>query len=313
MTGVQTASRPASATELEVLERGEPPRRKLRYSVTPGRVQQLEVSMMAELEATSGERAAVALSHPVTLHVQVGPTTRPADGTIAYPIRLHDLTIQNADPLDPAQAERLRETLAPLVRVRGNFETTARGVARETSFQVPSDIPPRARALLGNLRTAVRPVPLPKDKLGKGAQWRTTRLVDLALVRARQTLGYRLTELQGQQGEVVLSITQSAKPQPLTNVAPEFEGRAQVYETSGVGAADFDLQSLAPVSAWVDITTRMRAEFEDASMASPLQFRVRSLLEMQRAPADDRPVGQRGSTNTERGSHRASTAPNSEN
>jgi hypothetical protein len=88
--------------------------------------------------------------------------------------------------------------------------------------------------------------PLPKEAIGPGARWQLTMVMDRGGIKLTQTMTYKVVAIRGEQIELTVAITQTARPQ-LVN-APTGSYELASYKGTGSGTIVIDLRHPVPQS-----------------------------------------------------------------
>ena len=252
----------ASVATMKLLEAGEPPRRKLRYTWGGRRGETLAMDLRtaASTEEGSNKQPEILLP-PVRIIVAIDPQDVSPEGDLSYRWRVTSATV-TADAQTPSSlAVGMRAEVAAVEHLSGTGLVTSRGLSTRVSIDA---LPPMGAGATGQMVEQVRQTlrdvaaPFPDEEVGLGARWE--RLSQLASRDARvtQTETFRLVDIGRDTGALDDLLAQTAPPQPLLSpgAAPgAASARIESMLTSGDGKTQFDRSRLVPQTKFDGTTT----------------------------------------------------------
>ena len=237
---------------IRVIDPGLTPRKPLRYRVRPGQQEVLYLELVRAQAMQSGQQTTQSGIPPIQLEVKMGPAEPTPQGFIRHPVQVTQIRMSSvADQMSPAQRERMEQTLAPLLQVRGWSEMDIQGRVRRGEFRGLEDVPPDLRTMLGNIRSALLSIPFPDEPLGVRARWEVERKVQFSGVWVDQIVTYHIDQMTDDEVALQVTARQTAQPQAMSG------GRLEVYQSSIIGSAVARLQHFTSFSE-AEATTQMR-------------------------------------------------------
>jgi hypothetical protein len=158
--------------------------------------------------------------------------------------------------------------------LRGRFDLNRQGIV------VDSDVPwekgqerihPRVAVTIGNVRSAVATIPVPKEPVGIGAVWEVRRPIRIWSARVAQVTRYELTDRVGDRFRVTVSIQQRAAPQT-ADLNPKLEMHVRGYELRAQGHALADLGLPLALEAKLSSTSAADIALVSPEKTEPLMF-----------------------------------------
>ncbi len=209
-----------NAAGIELLESGQPPRRRLRYAFEAGTLQELTVRLTSTAQ---GSTVAVGSDLCVSLPLLVRIVSVSGDGTARFELELGPIPVKDLERL--GESADLAEA-----RVTGSGAVSSQGVAILDHFVASGS------SVLERLRPLVeQALPFPSQPIGVGARWTTLERREADELPYRQSTEYTLVAVDGEQVEARLQ----GELRPLTSAGPPMhsEGslRARIREPFPVG------------------------------------------------------------------------------
>lgn len=258
-------ARTAGTGPTKLLDAGQAPRRRLRYTWRLDQREQLSMDMRTAAStgangATAAERASDTSAGEVPLPsvhlaIAIDPQSVTDDGDLRYLWRVTSTTVSAEEGTPSQVTEGMRAEVAQIAHLSGSAVVTSRGLARE----VVADPGAATGQMVDQVRQTLRDVaaPLPEEEVGVGARWRKMSRLDGQDSRVAQTETFRLVELQDDRGSLDDALAQTAPPQTLhaTGQATEAHARMESMLASGQAKMHFDLSRLVPQTAFDGTTT----------------------------------------------------------
>jgi hypothetical protein len=254
------APREATGGLVKLLDPGEPPRRKLRYSWRVAQREQLSMDMRTAA-STGGEGAEAGTKRddvPLpTVHVVIAidPQGVSPEGDLRYAWSVTSTKVDAEEGTPPQVTEGMSAQVAAIAHLSGAAVVTARGLTREISTD-----PGGAGQMVDQVQQTLRDVaaPFPEEEVGVGARWRKSSRLDDRDARVAQSETFRLTKLDEDRGSLDDALAQTAPPQTLhaPGQAAGSHARMESMLASGEAKIRFDLSRLVPQTAF-DGTTKM--------------------------------------------------------
>jgi hypothetical protein len=275
---------PPPEIAVNLIDPGQTPRQPLVYSIPPDTVvkslltvQDVEVESDAPADASD----AFGVLPGLKLLIHAGPTVELPNGT-RYVLR-----ISKAESILPAgvtaqQMDEAQQGVRALRGMRGRFDLNRQGIV------VDSDVPwsegqerihPRVTITIGNVRSAIATIPLPREPVGIGAVWEVTRPLRIWSAYVTQVIRYQLRERDGNRFRVAITIHQKAAPQT-ADLNPKLEMHVRGYELRATGQALADLTLPLALEAEIESTSAADVALVSPERTEPLVSMRRSVVQM---------------------------------
>jgi len=272
----RAAEQPASEPVLRLLAPGRAPLKALRYRARPG--QKAHVSMSISMAMTMSIGGQV-LPTPPTPEMRCGLDMQVTDvtpqGDIHYAFQFGEFEVVAQPSVPPAVVEATRNAVAGVRGLRGRAVASSRGITREAEIKVPPDAPPQVRQMVDSLQQSMRQfsAPLPEEPVGAGARWDTTYHLTQNGITIDQTAHNELTSIDGDRGQLAVTLTQSAPPQRMATPNLPAGARADLVSlaSSGEGTSTLDFTRLVPTSARVKLKMKMATRMQ-VGQEKPQEF-----------------------------------------
>ncbi len=238
-----------------------------------------DIANEAESTEQSGDAFGVLPGLKLLLHA--GPTVALPNGT-RYVLRVSKAQSILPDGVTSRQMDEAQQGVRALQGMRGRFDLNRQGIV------VDSDVPwtqgqervhPRVAITIGNVRSAIATIPLPREPIGIGAAWEVRRPLRIWSARVTQVTRYELVDRDGDQFRVAISVQQRAAPQT-ADLNPKLEMHVRGYELRARGQALADLT--VPLALEADMESSSAADIALVSpeRTEPLQSTRRSVLKL---------------------------------
>jgi hypothetical protein len=275
---------PPPEIAVTLIDPGQTPREPLVYSIPRDTalkslltVEDLEVDSDAPPDAT--EAFGVLPGMKLLLHA--GPTVELPNGT------RYILRISKAESILPAgvtaqQMDEAQQGVRALRGMRGRFDLNRQGIVVDSDVpwsQGQERIHPRVTIMIGNVRSAIATIPIPREPVGIGAVWEVTRPLRIWSAHVTQVIRYQLTERVGDRFRVAITIHQKAAPQ-VADLNPKLEMHVRGYELRASGHAVADLGLPLALDAVIESTSAADIALVSPERTEPLVSTRRSVVKM---------------------------------
>jgi hypothetical protein len=230
-----------------VLDAGQEPREVLRYKIVPGTTTTATMDFGVVALATAGDKAVLAATPGVRLHIVSGPTMGGKRGSTRFDVRIVKAEALLPEGVDPAVALDLNKGVSVLNNVGGWIEVNDRGIIQRSELNEAakrSDVPVRLLVLLINARTSLSRVILPAEAVGAGARWEARKDLTLYGFEVSQVDTYTLVEKVGDELKLNVQIQQTGLPQTVTFEQEGIELSVESYKMSATGEIIANLHAL---------------------------------------------------------------------
>jgi hypothetical protein len=249
--------------ETKLLDAGEPPRKKLRYTWRVDQKERLTMNLRtsATTEVGGAKQPEIPLP-PVHIVIDVDPRSVTPEGSLLYGWRVTAATV-TADAQMLAQiADGMRTEVAAVEHLAGSAVVSSRGLCEDVTVDPASMVDAGGGAtgqMVEQVRQTLRDlaVPLPEEDVGRGARWQKISQLEAKGSRLTQTDTFTLRDVQGDRGSVDDVLAQTAPPQPLRapGLPASAQARMESMLASGSAKTTFDLSRLVPQTKFDGTTT----------------------------------------------------------
>ena len=253
---------------MQLLDSGDAPRRRLRYSWTLGKREPLTLDMRTSIvgDPSAGQLPDIPLPS-VQVALAIKPRNVADDGTLTYDWHVTWARVVSDDRSAPQVADAMRTEVVAVEHLSGRGTVDSRGLVKNLSvdpLEGAEEITSRPIALqvLQTLWTVA--APLPDEEVGLGARWQRVSELAAKTARATQTDVFTLATCDGAQGTLDDALTQTAPEQTLSVPGMDNGSRAQMGSMLASGSAKtrFDLSRLVPETRFRGTTTMVLSSDE---------------------------------------------------
>jgi hypothetical protein len=249
--------------QVQLLTPGEEPRTALRYDLQPGfsEVLTMDMNMDMDMRLTGVPRQQASIpTMRLTMELEITEITAEGDLRSQATVRKVEAIARAGSNVPVATLQRQLEEMNGLT---GWTIMSTRGVIKDAGFTLPADMSAEAAQQMGNMEQQMRQLsfPLPEEPVGKGAMWKVSTELDAEGVTLTQDAIYWLVDLEGQVGELEVTLTQNAPPQKVTDPTLPAGTTAELTSmvSEGTGTMQLDLTRIVPTSS-LRMSTTMELE-----------------------------------------------------
>ena len=218
---------PPPEISVTLVDPGQSPAEPLRYMIPAGTVMQTlldirEVAASAEETEDSVDAFGVMPGFKLLMHA--GPTVVVPKG-FRYILRISKAASVLPEGVTERQTQEVEQGVRALRGMRGRFDLNPQGIVIDADVpwaQGQERIHPRTAITIGNVRSAVATIPLPREPVGIGAVWEVRRPLRIWSARVTQVTRYELTDRVGDRFRVAITVHQKAAPQ-VADLNPQLE------------------------------------------------------------------------------------------
>ena len=282
---------PPPELAVTLIDAGQTPRELLQYSIPPETALRSSLTVRdihtARDESKYADKA-FGVEPGLRLHLRAGPTVSLPNGT-RYILRIVRAEAILPEGLSSRQIDEAQRGVQVLSGMRGRFDLNRQGIVVDSEVpwaQGQERIHPRVAITIGNVRSAVATIPLPREPVGLGAVWEVRRPLRIWSARVTQVTRYELIDQQGDRFRVVISIQQTAAPQ-VADLNPRLEMHVRSYELRASGHALADLGLPIALEAELESTSAADIALVSPEKTEPLMSTRRSVVRL-RSQRDER-------------------------
>ena len=279
----KTAPRPPELT-VTLVDPGQSPLEPLRYAIPAGTVVKTLLDIRdseAVAEETEDSADAFGVLPGFKLLLHAGPTTLWAKGT-RYVLRISKAESVLPEGVTEVQMAEAEQGVQALRGMRGRFDLNGQGIVEDADVpwaQGQERIHPRVVITIGNVRSAVATIPLPREPVGIGAVWEVRRPLRIWSARVTQVTRYELTDRVGGRFRVTITVHQVAAPQ-VADLNPQLEMHVRGYEMHARGHALADLSLPMALEASLESSSSADIALVSPEKTEPLMGARRSVLRL---------------------------------
>jgi len=290
-TGKPEAGEEEDTIRLVLLSAGEPPRRKLRYSIQPGQVDRVVLHSSRRLQRVVGEEKIDFMPAPaVVMEGDMRYVEPERPGWIAFTWTTTRAAAEETAEFKQADFDVMNRQLEPVRGVRATGKTTTRGTHSsadvDSDIDVTGDVWGYTQILVNSLQRFA--LPFPSEEVGVGARWEVTGVEGLFDLRLAVTTTYEVVSIEGEQVRVRFNMAQAAHKQTFHPPGLPASMKSEVIRFSGdgTGSALLDFGTLTSLfKADVDSLMTMRIYSEEGGVDKTLDtsdIAVKSLVSVER-------------------------------
>ncbi len=275
---------PPPALSGTLVDPGEAPRASLRYAIPPDTTVRTLLDIR-DTEATSEETEdsadAFGVLPGLKLLMHAGPTVPLPKGT-RYVLRIAKAESVLPEGVTERQMKEVEQGVEALRGMRGRFDLNEQGIVVDADVpwaQGQERIHPRVAITIGNVRSAIATIPLPREPVGIGAVWEVRRPLRIWSARVTQVTRYKLTDRVGGRFRVAITVHQVAAPQ-VADLNPQLEMHVRSYEMNAQGYALADLSLPLALEASLESSSTADIALVSPEKTEPLMAARRSVLRL---------------------------------
>jgi hypothetical protein len=275
---------PPPEISVTLIDPGQSPLAPLRYAIPADTVVRtlLEIrDSEAAIEETEGSADAFGVLPGLKLLLHAGPTTLVPKGT-RYVLRISKAESVLPEGSTERQIEEAEQGVQALRGMRGRFDLNSQGIVIDADVpwaQGQERIHPRVAITIGNVRSAVATIPLPREPVGIGAVWEVRRPLRIWSARVTQVTRYELTDRVEGRFRVAITVHQVAAPQ-VADLNPKLEMHVRGYEMHARGHALADLSLPLALEATLESSSAADIALVSPEKTEPLMAARRSVLRL---------------------------------
>jgi hypothetical protein len=275
---------PPPELSVTLVEPGQAPLELLRYAIPADTVIQTVLDIRdsdAELEETEDSADAFGVLPGFKLWLHAGPTVPLPKGT-RYILRISKAESVLPEGVTARQIEEAEQGVQALRGMRGRFDLNAQGIVIDADVpwaQGQEKIHPRVAITIGNVRSAIATIPLPREPVGIGAVWEVRKALRIWSARVTQVTRYELTDRVGGRFRVAITVHQVAAPQ-VADLNPKLEMHVRGYEMHARGHALADLSLPLALEATLESSSAADIALVSPDKTEPLMAARRSVLRL---------------------------------
>ena len=250
--------------EVQLVDAGTPPRRRLRYDAAPGSRQGMALQITSSRSVDVDGVGELDMGEPSWgLEADVVVEKVDEEGDLHFTWQVSRCGLCKSDP-DNAAID------AGLARIEGfsvRAQTTSRGIVHEVAFESNDELNLTVGHMLDRLRIAMSDfcTPLPEEPVGVGARWAVARTTTQFGMRMVETSEYTLLSSADDRLELRVKTALTAGEQDVS--FPQAPAELAMTLTSlhgrGLGEIRLDLTRLVPLA----FAARVEGNFEAESAA----------------------------------------------
>ena len=224
----------AADTKIAVLSTGTGTKRPLRYKVTAGAKERVDMKMQMGISVElpgMGTQSMPGMNMNMGLDLDV--TSVAANGDITSTMTISTVTM-DGDGMPGGM-------LDPLKGMSASMTIDGRGAVKDLKFDDSKVTDPMMKQLIGTAGLDRLASQLPEEAVGLGARWQVTQALDANGIKMDQVTVYEITEMTPTSASFTLTLSQSAPPQTVSppGMPPGIE--ASVTGMTGTGTGKMTL------------------------------------------------------------------------
>jgi len=275
---------PPPELSVKLIDPGQAPLELLQYAIPANTVVRTVLDVRdteATLEETEGSADAFGVLPGFKLLLHAGPTVSLPKGT-RYVLRISKAQSVFPEGVTERQMKEVEQGVEALRGMRGRFDLNQQGIVVDADVpwaQGQERIHPRVAITIGNVRSAIATIPLPREPVGIGAVWEVRRPLRIWSARVTQVTRYELTDRLGGRFRVAITVHQVAAPQ-VADLNPHLEMHVRGYEMHAQGHALADLSLPMALEASLESSSAADIALVSPEKTEPLMAARRSVVRL---------------------------------
>ncbi len=275
---------PPPELAVTLVDPGEVPLAPLQYAIPPDTVMRTILDIRdteASIEEAEDSEDAFGVLPGFKLLLHAGPTVALPKGT-RYVLRIVKAESVLPEGVTESQMGEVEQGVQALAGLRGRFDLNHQGIVVDSDVpwaQGQERIHPRVAITIGNVRSAVATIPLPREPIGIGAVWEVRRSLRIWSARVTQVTRYELTDRVDGRFRVLITVHQKANPQ-IADLNPQLEMHVRGYEMHAEGHALADLSLPMALEASLKSSSAADIALVSPEKTEPLMAARRSVLRL---------------------------------
>lgn len=275
---------PPPELTVTLVDPGATPRAPLLYTIAPDTVVKSLLTLRdidAAGDDSEGADDAFGVLPGLKLLLHAGPTVALPNGA-RYVLRITKAESILPEGVTSQQMDEAQQGVRALRGMRGRFDINRQGIVVDADVpwsQGQERIHPRVAITIGNVRSAIATIPLPREPVGIGAVWEVKRPLRIWSARVSQVTRYELKDREGDRLRVAISIHQKAAPQT-ADLNPKLEMHVRGYELRANGHALVDMGVPLALEAALESSSAADIALVSPEKTEPLMSTRRSVVRM---------------------------------
>ena len=238
-------------TEIKLLSAGSEPREKIRYVLSKGAKQAVDVIMSSAMSMElSGFKNPTQSMPDIKMEMDVEILSVAGDGTAKRKMTMKSVGLADESKKNTPMAKAVAKQMGALAGIVGHDTVSDRGIVLDARIDTSKIKDPQLKGMMDSTQRTLAQmgVAFPEEPIGVGAKWEAKTKVSQFGVELTQTATYELTELSGKRGKMKVKLDQSA-PRGNINVPGVPKGTYSELvgmDSKGKGSIDFDLAKTVP-------------------------------------------------------------------
>ena len=216
----------------------------------------------------------------MVMGMQLEVTNVGDDGVIGADFGYDDVSVRGSG----ADAKAMEKALQPLTGMTGNLQLTDTGRLIDAHLDLPSDLDPTLRTMMGSVESQLQnlTIPFPDAAVGVGATWTATAEPELNGIEMRTVTHYELLERTSNGVVLSLRLEQTAPEQDadLPGMPAGSSAHVERMEMDGTGRLVYDSHRLIPVSSEVDMESDSEMTITEKGGTSRLEQSMKMRMEL---------------------------------
>lgn len=275
---------PPPELSVTLVDPGQAPHEPMLYAIPPDTALKslLDIrDVEASADASTDADDAFGTLPGLHLLMHAGPTVSLPNGA-RYVLRITKAESVLPEGVTERQMNEVEQGVNALRGMRGRFDVNRQGIVVDADVpwaQGQERIHPRVAITIGNVRSAIATIPLPREPVGIGAVWEVRRQLRIWSARVTQVTRYELTDRAGDRFRVAITVEQKATPQ-VADLNPKLEMHVRGYEMRARGHALADLGLPMSLEAKLESSSAADIALVSPEKTEPLMSARRSVLRL---------------------------------
>lgn len=257
------AKAPASDMKITVLKVGENPA-ELRMKPVAGTDVTLTVTTKMSMTTKMGDNALPAQSIPtLVMTLKQSVKSVDPDGTAHCKVTFTAFQVKEEAGDTPGIGDMINNMMKGLINLSGDFTISDRGISSPVNWVFGPDVAPMIRSQMESMSQSMDQfsLPLPKEAIGEGGQWKIVGQIDTQGIKLEQTRTVTLNKRNQSILDLTIDVSQTAKPQDVSMPGGQ-KMHVDNMSATGTGQVTVDLAMLGATSGMSEVKSHSKMEIE---------------------------------------------------
>ena len=252
-----------------LLEAGAAPRGDLSYGLSKGSSQPMAMAMNMAVGVKAKGQSMPSMPMPrMTMTFDTLTADKSGAGEFRIESRLTGTAVEPNGGQQEQMARALRPQIDAMKGLAMNYWVDPKGHVHDVKLDMPPSVPPAAQQLMNGMSQSFESMvtPLPQEAVGVGARWQVVSRLATGGADILQAAVYTLKSRSGARAMLDVTLLQLAASDTIhtPQMPAGMSAKVKSFSSTGKGATQLDLKSVAPESGTLALTTAMEISVQGA-------------------------------------------------